>query len=368
MQEREDFELWDRSTPLPPLECIPYLERVTHLFVHRGCEEYQFLHGAAIAHHKGVLFASWENSPRMENSSAAVLRGRRSHDGGLSWSEVEVIAPEIEGDERHSHGAFLSHGGTLWAFASRYGGLEEPRFNLDAGFPDLKTEAFVLNEQTDRWESQGIVAEGIYPYDEPMRMNNGDWIMAGMNADTHPVVAISHGDDFTKWDTVEIPAPKRFFFTGLPAIHVGETTVIPEGREVVAAIRPQKSPWAPVVLVSVSKDFGRSWADVRESNFPANIGKVYSRTLSTSQRCLIANRGEYRNTLVIAVTRPREKSFSKIWKIRHGPSAQARYPARGKGSQWSYPYAIEHDGKLYVVYSATKEDCALSIIPLEAIS
>ncbi|MDP6778202.1 MAG: sialidase family protein [Candidatus Latescibacteria bacterium] len=368
----ESFELWDRGTPMPSLEGVPYLDRVTHVYVHRACEEYHFLHGAAIAHHEGVLFTSWENSPIYENSSGATLRGRRSHDNGLTWGDVEVIAPELEGDERHSHGAFLSHQGKLWAFASRYGGLREVRFNPDVAFPDIRTEAFVLDEQTDRWESQGTVAGDIYPYDEPMRMDDGNWIMAGMNSLTYPVVAISHGDDFTSWDTVAIPAPDRFYFnalSGFAAICVAETTVIPEGDEVLAYIRPQKPNWDPVVLVSVSKDFGRTWSEIRESNFSAHMTKVYAGKLSTGQRYLIANQGNNRHSLVIAVSRPDQKTFSKIWKIRHGLSAQPRFPGQsGKGPQWCYPYAIEHDDSLYAVYSVTKEDCELSIIPLEALS
>ena len=40
----------------------------------------------------------------------------------------------------------------------------------------------------------------------------------------------------------------------------------------------------------------------------------------------------------------------------------------GKPTEWSYPGAIEHDGKLYVAYTQGKEDCALSIIPLSALA
>ena len=150
---------------------------------------------------------------------------------------------------------------------------------------------------------------------------------------------------------------------------VAETTVIPEGDEVLAYIRPQKPNWDPVVLVSVSKDFGRTWSEIRESNFSAHMTKVYAGKLSTGQRYLIANQGNNRHSLVIAVSRPDQKTFSKIWKIRHGLSAQPRFPGQsGKGPQWCYPYAIEHDDSLYAVYSVTKEDCELSIIPLEALS
>jgi len=54
--------------------------------------------------------------------------------------------------------------------------------------------------------------------------------------------------------------------------------------------------------------------------------KVYAGKLSTGQRYLIANQGDHRHTLMVSVSRPDKKTFSKIWKIRHGFFAQPRYP------------------------------------------
>jgi hypothetical protein len=44
-----------------------------------------------------------------------------------------------------------------------------------------------------------------------------------------------------------------------------------------------------------------------------------------------------------------------------------RFSGQAKGKQWSYPYGYEHDGNLYVVYSIGKEDCGLSVVPIEAL-
>jgi hypothetical protein len=49
--------------------------------------------------------------------------------------------------------------------------------------------------------------------------------------------------------------------------------------------------------------------------------------------------------------------------IRHGiPPVQLAGSC--KEPQWSYPYAIERDGALYVTYSVSNEDCAMSTTPL----
>ena len=46
---------------------------------------------------------------------------------------------------------------------------------------------------------------------------------------------------------------------------------------------------------------------------------------------------------------------------------QARFAGKGKFKQWSYPYGYEHEGKLFVVYSIGKEDCGLSVLPVESL-
>lgn len=351
------YELWS-GPPIPEVQDIPWLDVVTHVRVHAAVEgEYQFLHGASIVEHEGTLFASWANSPVDENSADEVVRCRRSTDGGLTWSEPEVIAPGFpDSPERHSHAPFLSHRGRLWAFVARWGVGPGKRF---AG---LKTEAFALDEQTDRWVSRGIVGHDVWPCVEPLRMADGNWITAGPDKDARrPGMMISHGGNLMEWDTVRIPNPK-----GIP-ISFAETTVILDGQHLLAIIRPRSPRRA---LVAESRDLGRTWSPCRVSNYPMSDAKPYAGVLSTGQRYLIANFPAeglpQRHTLVIAVGVPGARTFSRLWKIRFGPS-KAPLGGRAKGRQWSYPYAHEHDGKLYVVYSISKEDCGLSIIPLRAL-
>ena len=119
---------------------------------------------------------------------------------------------------------------------------------------------------------------------------------------------------------------------------------------------------------SNSADGGRTWTPLAASNLPMTASKPYAGHLSTGQAFLVCNVGPDRHTLVLAVTAPGERVLSRVWPIRHGASPDLRLPGRAKSPQWSYPYAHEHDGSLYVVYSIGKEDCGLSIIPLHAIS
>lgn len=349
----QTFTLWS-GPPIPrdPAR-IPLAKGMEHRTIHASTADgYKFLHGAAIIQHKGTFFANWANSPTNENGPHETLQGRRSTDGGATWSELEVIGPGFDGPECHSHGILMVRRGELWTICARFGAGPKAR-----RFPGLEAEAFVLNEKTDKWESRGIVMENCWPYDQPVRMDNGCFITGGQDRDGLPVVAVSHGDDLTKWDSILIPYP--------PALKpsFAETTVWAEGKRVLAVIRGGGG----VVWVSTSDDYGRTWMRAQASNYPMPRAKAYLRRLSTGQLYLLSN-FRNRDTLVVSVSRPGESTLSSMWRIRHGRSGPPRFKGRAKAPQWSYPYGYEHDDKLYVVYSIGKEDCGLSIIPVQSLS
>ena len=95
--------------------------------------------------------------------------------------------------------------------------------------------------------------------------------------------------------------------------------------------------------------------------------KAYLGRLSDGRAYLVSNLVD-RDTLVIAVSNPGELAMRRMWKLREGKSGPPRFKGRAKSKQWSYPYAHEHDGKLYIVYSIGKEDCGLTIVPVTSLS
>ncbi len=346
------FTLWT-GAPIPENpQQIPFVPGIEQRTIHRAKRGgYHFLHGAAIIHYRGVLYANWANSPVNENGPHETLQGRRSTDGGRTWSDVEMIGRGFEGPMRHSHGVLFEHQGELWSICARFGVGEPGRH-----FPGLQAEAFVLDETRSRWRSRGIVMQNCWPYDEPVEMANGNFITGGQDKDGLPVVAISHGSDVTQWDSILLPYDSKL------APNFGETTVWAEGNHVVAVIRGGKG----VAWVTTSNDFGRTWSKAQPSNLPMPRAKAYLGKLSTGQLYLLSNL-KNRDTLVISVSKPGEMTLSKMWRIRHGQSVPPRFPGRAKAKQWSYPYGYEHDGRLFVVYSIGKEDCGLSILPINSL-
>ncbi len=347
------FALWDEQVPWPALHERQRPEGAVDVLVHRACEEYRFLHDNAVVWHADTLFAAWYNCPRHEMQEASAIRGRRSRDGGRTWSGVEVIA-----DDRAGKGilyvpvAFLSHGGTLYAYVTNMVGADLV----------VNCEVFALDEAAGRWESRGFIADMFLPNCTPVRMDDGNFIMAGRVADRPrtkpewPAVAISDGENLARpWTVV------RLMDERLPPFP--ETTVWVDGADVTAMVRAPGGGRA-----FTSGDYGRTWSGPLPNNLPIEHSKLYAGLLSTGQRYLVWNvpaepGGRRRNELVIGVGRPGGQRLAAVWQIRHGHS-----PELGVGPEWSYPYAVEHDGKLYVIYTSQKNHSAMTIIPVESLA
>ena len=364
-EESFDYHrLWS-GPPIPAShDELPALDSVHHVLVHAPRDgQYTFLHGAAIIYHKGRFYANWANSPKDENSGGETLQGSTSTDG-ITWTKREMIARGPQNGLNYSHAAYLSFKGELWTFPARFHGVPDRGPQTVVRHPDLQVEALVLDEKTNRWVSRGVVGRDMWPYFEPIMLGNGNWITAGQDMYGGPAVMISRGDDLTSWRTVKIPVSDE-----MPK-GIGETAIlrIAGGKQVLALVRPGRS---RVAWASLSSDSGETWTPTQRTNFPIGISKMYAGRLSTRQPYLVANfpsRGHTdRDTLAIAVGRPGEDVLRKIYEIRFGPPRPV-YPGYAKGAQWSYPYAYEHQGKLYVVYSINKEDCGLSIIPIRVLT
>ena len=349
--------LWTPATPFPSFEVMPDLDIVTHVAVERAQPDgYHYLHESALAWHRGALWCGWANHREREvNTKDELIRGSRSTDGGLTWAPPTIwAAPPERGAESYNHPALTELAGRLWGFFTRW----------DAGQP--ATEIFTLDDATGAWQSTGKRIPGFLPFRPPLKLRDGNWIMGGEVFWYDAAVAISRGDDFTTWEVVKLPRPEEV------KLLYPETALVDLGDVLVALCRPREAPTAPM---SVSHDCGRTWAPLWHSNFPLAATQPYAGRLSTGQHYLLTgNQEEGRALMSIAVTRPGGRVFERVWKVRH-----QRFPRRrlfggyGKGTmvgqptEWSYPAAVEVDGKLYISYTQGKEDCALSIIPVSVL-
>jgi predicted neuraminidase len=313
--------------------------------------------GVGLCWHEGRLYASYGFNKGDENTPTEEAHVRASDDGGATWGPP-VVMDDGPANLGVSHGVFLSHGDRLWAFMGAF---------FDR-FERTHTRAYTLDEASGRWEPRGVAVEnGFWPMQEPQRMADGNWIMAGFRpskgygvAGNLPAVAISTGDDLTRWDLVVIPpAPD------LGANLWGESTVIVEGKRITNIARYGSQ---AVALVSTSDDCGRTWTPAAPSNMPMATSKPYAGILSTGQRYLVctttADSGGRRSPLTIAVGRPGERTFSQVFLVRNSVCADTPGVSDPR-ADFSYPYAVEHGGQLFIGYTHKSHAAnELAVIPI----
>ncbi len=322
---------------------------------------YGFLHGVAVAWHRGKLYASFGHNKGSENTLTEEGRYCVSEDGGESWSAVRTIDVGLESEDLAvSHGVFLSFRGSLWAFLGSFYGTRQ----------NVHTRAYVLDEESGQWRAKGsVIEEGFWPMTEPVKMNDGNWVMPGfiVAGRNPPAVAISNGDDLNRWQ-VRVIRPGRQVGNLW-----GESSVVVNGSQLINIARYGAK---PLSLVAHSQDYGTTWTASLESNLPMATSKPCSGTLSTGQNYLIAsmsaNGGGRRSPLTIALSRPGEVRFSELFTIRDAVFPDGPGESDPKAAL-SYPYATEYQGKLYVGYSnngsrrANNNSAELAVIPLESL-
>ena len=93
----ESFKLW-KGNSLPSSYEIPLLEN-TEFSVVKPYEyekdNYRFLHGVALAWHKGKLYCSFGHNKGAENTGGEEARGRISYDGGKTWGKYLPLNREM---------------------------------------------------------------------------------------------------------------------------------------------------------------------------------------------------------------------------------------------------------------------------------
>ncbi len=353
-------KLWDDSIDMPKMAEAGVLKDVQFHVIKKWepkVDGYRWLHGVGLAWHKGKLYASYGHNVGHENTLTEEGRYSVSEDGGATWSQPQTIDVGTEADDLAvSHGVFLSHRGRLWSFLGAFYGTRKR----------VHTRAYVLDEATGRWTRKGaVIGEGFWPMQEPVKMDDDNWILPGfiVGNGNPAAVAISKGDALTQWKLVVIPKGR-----GVGNMW-GESSIIVDGRRIRNIARYGAKRLA---LAATSEDYGQTWTPSFETNLRMTTSKPASGTLSTGQRYLVCSTtadGGGRYPLTIAVSRPGETGFSKIFVIRHAEFPDGPGESHPKAAL-SYPYTIEHDGKLYVGYSnaggrgGNQNSAELAIIPI----
>ncbi len=344
-ESRQLFKLWLHDT-FPAQNDIPLLKNVVFKSIKKyepAKDGYRFLHGVAIVNDKGKWIVSFGHNKGDENTGSEEANSMISFNDGKSWSGL-IPMDNPPGDLATSHGVFLNYRDTIWSFNGAFTGSME----------HVHTRAFFWNEQESKWIFKGVVARsGFWPLQEPVHMDNGHWIMAGAvieENNTPPAVAICTDNTLMNWEVKKIPVSYKVW---------GESAIIANGANILLIARsgantPKFHTSHPLAWVSESHNFGNTWSELQPSNMPMAASKPYAGILSNGQRYLISSSasdaGNRRSPLTIAVSRPNEDQFSKIFCIRRSVVSQPSVESNANVAL-AYPYAVEYKEHLWVVYS-----------------
>lgn len=315
--------------------------------------QWQFNLHSYIAYHGGKFWAIWSSGRVNEDSSSQLLRYATSVDGTI-WSESGVLAPDPDGESgpwRWMASGLYVDDGKLVALGS-----------LNQGFKGGKVWAeaqLVRFEWTGaQWKRARVVARDCVLYYPPIPVGGRD-LVVWRNEYAHFATAFREPDSDT-WEVTRIPGP-------FPEYRLSETSHYVDAEGVVhLIIRDQGA--STYLYHALSYDAGATWTIPVKTNYPDAMSKNFADRLSNGWFYLISNPkskgGSLRDPLVITFSQD-GWSFAEPRALRKGAPA-LRYKGGAKGSHsFQYSHAIEHNGRLWVIYATNKEDIEVSSYAIE---
>lgn len=319
---------------------------------------HMFLHEAAIIEFKGVIYISWYQCEAKELQGATPICGKRSFDGGKSWTDVEIIAEDKSGKILYCPPVYGICDDKLYMFINQMVSPDHMH-SLDL---------YVLDEQTDKFKL-------LWSRPIPFKLNtnvynlsNGKLMLPGRIAEQDgfpvtPAVLISDsGKMDAEWRLVKIQQD-GLLPDGAHLEHAEISAIVNDNRVYVF----NRNDYRKVPLIYLSEDDGESWSEVMSHNIPLAATKIYSGTLSDGRNYIIGNIfNDYkRDRLAIFISEANTMNFTKGYWLQDICSDN-----HSVGLNWHYPVAHEADGKLYVIYTVNlNEDwvtrgAMLSVIPI----
>lgn len=302
---------------------------------------YSFLHEAAIIEFKGVIYASWYNCPRNELQGHTPICGKRSYDGGITWSDMEILAEDKSGKILYCPPVYGICDGCLYLFMNQMVGPDKMH----------ALDLYILNEETGKFQL-------LWSRPIPFKLNtnvvhlpNGKLMLPGRIGEpdgfpTTPAVLISDsGKIDTDWRLVKI-APNGDLPGGKKLVHPELTATVAENKLYVFNRNDQSR----IPLAYVSEDYGENWSEVMAHDIPYVSSKIYGGDLADGRHYLVCNIDRFnRSKMVVYFTDGEELIFTKRLVLFDDINGYA----------WGgchYPCAYEADGKLYVIATVGYED------------
>jgi len=329
--------------------------------IFRGVENVTgFNHHPSIAYFDGRLFAIWNTGFKDEDASGQKVVFSTSTDQGLTWT-----APmDITG--RWDARRFTCVG--LWQRGNELHAVVSLRDAHDEAGKAKRSDVCPLLAY--RWESSRsgfgdpvVLVMNFFSNNIPQKAPDGEWMMLGKGTgEENSEMRVARGGtvDLGRWTVADMPAG--------PKMEEAEWYVLPD-KGIVAHYRSYlgETPEGGRFIRLYSPDSGKTWSDRIVTNFPEASSRNHGFRLSNGTYVLLLNPNpiRYRVPLSLALSSD-GLNYTKIANIR-ADDTKSRVKGRSKGPGYHYVRGLEHNGKLYAIYTVNKEDVEVSIIPLQAI-
>ncbi|MBE5761485.1 MAG: helix-turn-helix domain-containing protein [Clostridiales bacterium] len=345
------FYDYDDMLQATQMECLRFLSKdikkikqdIQSVHIRVPDNDFKFLHEAAIIEYHNVLYASWYQCPEKELRGYTPICGKRSYDGGKTWSDLEIICEDKSEKILYCPPVYGICDDRLYMLVNQ----------MVAPDHIHSLDLYVLNTETCKFEL-------LWSRPVPFKLNtnvvtlpNGKLMLPGRIAELDgfpntPAVLISDsGKIDTQWRLVKI-ADDGNLPCGTKLVHP-EISVICAEDILYMFCRNDKR---KVPLVYISNDYGETWSDVCAHDIPYVSTKVYCGTLSDGRHYIICNTDKpNRSKLSVYFTADQSIKLSKQLEIFDTDD----YPWRGA---MHYPAACEYEGYLYIIATKGYENAA----------
>ncbi len=301
--------------------------------VHMPDSEYAFLHEAAIIEYNGTLFTSWYNCPENELSGKTPVRGKRSYDGGQTWSDIEIIDYDPDGNILFCPPVYGICDNKLYMFINEM--VSADRIHA--------LNLYVLDNESDKFIKLWSRPIPFKLNTNVMELPDGKLILPGRIApklngfpDTPAVLISDNGKIDSDWRLVKI-AEDSILPDGETLVHPEICPVITDDMIYMFCRNDRRL----VPLIYTSSDNGESWSGPFTHDITIIPTKMYCGKLSDGQNYIVCNADKLnRSKLVIYFSKKNEMLFDRYIVI-----------AETEADAVHYPVAYESNGKLYIIYT-----------------